>query len=105
MQMLRDYINWHETNHKFYPGYESDKANLLMKNRLSYVYAFGGFCFAGMVINPNMTSKSSFYLRKINCVIFALGFYAWGKKKTDQQLLHMMLKMNDYFPLEIKRAL
>jgi len=41
----------------------------------------------------------------MNVVLFSMIFYAWGRKKTEQHLLNMMLKMNDYFPLEVKRAL
>ncbi|CDW86813.1 UNKNOWN [Stylonychia lemnae] len=103
--MLRDYIKWHETHHRFYPGYEQDKQKLMLKSNLSYGYGFAGFCFGGMVINPNFTSKSSFYLRKINVVLWSVMFYAYGRKRTEQHLLNMMLKMNDYFPLEVKRAL
>ena len=58
-----------------------------------------------MVVNPNFTARHSFYLRKFNVVLFATVGYAWGRKKQDQVLWHMLLKMNDYFPLEVKRAL
>ena len=70
-----------------------------------WAWGFAGFAFAGTIINPNFTSKSSFYMRKFNVLTFSLIGYAWGRKKQDYQLLNMMLKMNDYFPLEIKRAL
>ena len=105
MKMLREYIQWHEKNHKFYDDYESDKTKLKILQSMKWGWAFTGFCFAGTIINPNFTSKSSFYLRKINLVLFGIIGYAWGRKKQDYQLLNMMLKMNDYFPLEIKRAL
>ena len=105
MKMLREYVNWHETNHRFYDGYDHDKKKLKFLSNMKWAWAFGGFCFAGIVINPNFTSMSSFYLRKINVVMFGVLFYAWGRKKQDYHLLNMMLKMNDYFPLEVKRAL
>jgi hypothetical protein len=44
-------------------------------------------------------------LRKISVLGFGLIGYAWGRKKQDFHLLNMLLKMHDYFPLEIKRAL
>ena len=72
---------------------------------MKYGWSLAGFCFGGIVINPNFTRRGSFYLRKFNVVLFALIGYAWGRKKQDQYLLNTMLKMNDYFPLEIKRAL
>lgn len=105
MQMMRDYLKWHETNHRFYDGYKEDKTYLHRRRMLSNLYGVGGVCFAAIIINPNFTSKTSFYLRKMNIVLFAYMFYAWGKKKEDQHLMHMLLKMNDYLPLEIKRAM
>lgn len=105
LKMVREYIRWHETNHRFYDSYESDKSKLRVLAGMKYAYAFGGFCFAGTILNPNFTAKSSFYLRKFNVVLWALIGYHWGRKKQDYHLLNMMLKMNDYFPLEIKRAL
>ena len=72
---------------------------------MKWLWAFGGFTFAATVVNPNFTARSSFYFRKINVVLFALVGYHWGRKKQDYHLLNMMLKMHDYFPLEIKRAL
>ena len=105
IKMLREYIQWHESNHRFYDGYESDKRKLHFLGAAKWGWAFGGFCFAGTIINPNFTAKSSFYMRKVNVVLWALIGYHWGRKKQDYQLLNMMLKMNDYFPLEIKRAL
>jgi len=27
-KLLRDYLNWHETNHHFYPSYPQDKQTL-----------------------------------------------------------------------------
>ena len=103
--MLREYINWHETTARFYEGYQSDKKKLHFFGLMKYAYAFGGFCFAGTIVNPNFTARNSFYMRKINLVLWASIGYAWGRKKQDYHLLNMMLKMHDYFPLEIKRAL
>ncbi len=105
MKMLKEYIHWHEQNHRFYDGYQSDKSKLHFLSAAKWAWAFGGFCFAGTIINPNFTSKSSFYMRKFNVLLFAGIFYAWGRKKEDYHMLNMMLKMHDYFPLEIKRAL
>ena len=105
IKMVRDYIRWHETNHRFYEGYDSDKAYLKFLGTTKYGWGAAGFVFAATVINPNFTSKSSFYMRKMNVVLWAMIGYHWGRKKQDFHLLNMMLKMNDYFPLEIKRAL
>ena len=104
-KMLREYIKWHEKNARFYDNYDYDKKKLHFLGSMKYAWAFGGFCFAGTIINPNFTSKSSFYMRKFNVILLATIGYAWGRKKQDFQLLNMMLKMHDYLPLEIKRAL
>ena len=105
IKMLRDYIKWHESNGRFYDNYNSDKTKLQFLGAMKYAWATSGLCFAATIINPNFTSKSSFYLRKFNVVLWAMIGYQWGLKKQDYHLLNMMLKMHDYFPLEIKRAL
>ena len=103
--MLRDYIKWHEQNGRFHDGYESDKTKLKFLGTTKWLWGFGGFCFAATIINPNFTAKGSFYMRKINVLLWSVIFYSWGRKKQDYHLLNMMLKMHDYFPLEIKRSL
>ena len=105
IKMVREYIQWHEKNGRFYDQYQADKTKLQVLGTMKWVGAFTGFCFAATIINPNFTAKSSFYMRKFNVLLWAGIFYAWGRKKQDYHLLNMMLKMNDYFPLEIKRAL
>lgn len=105
LKMLRNYIQWHEANGRFYDGYESDKSRLKVLSGMKWAYAGAGVVFAGTIINPNFTARTSFYLRKVNIVLWALIGYHWGRKKQDYQLLNMLLKMNDYFPLEIKRAM
>ena len=105
MKFLREYIQWQETNHHFHPTYKQDKQRLITYSYLKYAWGFAGFTFAGVVINPNYTSKNSFFFRKFNVVLWALIGYHWGRKKQEYETLNLMLKMNDYFPLEIKRAL
>ena len=106
LSQLKEYIRWQEKNGRFHDGYEYDKKKLHFFGAMKWFWAGTGVLFAGMVINPNFTSKHySFYLRKFNVVLFGLIGYHWGRKKQDQHLLNMMLKMHDYFPLEIKRAI
>ncbi len=105
IKLLQEYRIWHEKNGRFYDNYERDKKRLRIKRAEKYVWTAAGFCFGGIIINPNFTSKSSFYLRKFNVILFAMIGYHWGRKKEDFHLLNMMLKMHDYFPLEVKRAL
>ena len=103
--MMKDYLQYHEKNFRFYDDYEADKASLYRKRTLKWVYAFTGVLFAAAVVNPNFTSKRSFYLRKINCALWGSIFFAWGQKKEDYHTLNMSMRMNDYFPHEVKRAL
>ena len=38
---------------------------------MKYAWAFAGFTFAGVVINPNYISKNGFYVRKFNVLLWA----------------------------------
>ena len=44
-------------------------------------------------------------MRKISIFAFSIIGYNFGARYADDQTCMMMLKMNDYLPLEIKRAL
>ena len=44
-------------------------------------------------------------MRKISIVGFGLIGLAFAKRFQEDHIVMMMLRMNDYFPLEIKRAL
>ena len=106
MKMMREYVQWHEKNGRFYDNYDYDKKKLQVLSGLKWVWGLAGVGFAGIVVNPNFTSKfGAYYLRKISVVSFALIFYHFGRKKQDYHMLNMMLKMHDYFPLEVKRAM
>jgi len=61
--------------------------------------------FAGCVINPNFIRRRSYYAKKISIGVWGMVGFSLGKRYYDDQILLTMLKMNDYFPLEIKRAL
>jgi len=105
MKLMREYVQWHEQHARFYPGYEADKSKLWYLSWFKYGWASAGVAFAACIVNPNYVSKRGFYLRKFNVLLFGLIGYQWGRKKQDFHLLNMMLKMHDYFPHEVKRAL
>ena len=90
---------------KFHPQFDSDvsKAHFLANSR--YVYALGGALFALTVFNPNFTRRRSWYFRKLS--VFGFGVFGWnvGNKFYKDQLTYTYMRMNDYFPLEVKRAL
>ena len=69
---------------------------------LKWAWLALGVGFAGVIVNPNYTSKHSFYLRKFNIVLFGYIFYSFGRKKEEYFMLNMLLKMNDYLPMEVR---
>ena len=70
-----------------------------------WFWAATGFCFGAMIINPNFTHRHSYYLRRTWPVVMSAVGYQWGKKVETENLTCMMMRMNDYFPLEVKRTL
>ena len=77
-------------------------------NRLkftSYLGAIGGFTFAATVINPNFIKRRSWYMRKIAIAAWGSIGYNFGRRYYQDHITSTMLRMNDYFPLEVKRAL
>lgn len=104
LDMARDYVKWQSTNHRFHDNFDADKARYHRLNRGQYAWAGLGIAFAGMVINPNYTSSRAFYLRKLNVLFFAWAGWSWGRKLKDDHTTLTLLRMNDYFPVEVKRA-
>ena len=103
--MIREYIKWHEENHRFYDGYEKDRSTLNYYAYSRYFWAFVGFTFVGMVINPNYTGPKAFYMRKFNALFGAICGYSYGNRNYNNQMTYMNIRMLDYFPMEVKRAL
>ena len=65
----------------------------------------GGVAFAAVVINPNFTQRRSYYMRKIVPAMFGAVAYQWGYRCENVHMTNMLLQMNDYFPLEVRRAM
>ena len=61
--------------------------------------------FAATVFNPNFVKRRSWYMKKIAAVTWTLIGYNLANRYYQDEICFTMLKMNDYFPLEIKRAL
>ena len=72
---------------------------------MQYVGTMVGVAFAGTVWNPNFVKRRSYYMRKIAIGWWGLVGFNLGAKYFDDQITTTMLAMNDYFPLEVKRAL
>jgi len=67
--------------------------------------ALGGFAFAAIVINPNFTQRRSYYMRKIVPFMFGLVSYQWGYRNENLHMTNMLLQMNEYLPLEVRRCM
>ena len=50
---------------------------------MSCLYAMAGVAFAGIVFNPNFTSRNSWYLRKLTPIFFGAIGFQWGRKKES----------------------
>ena len=44
-------------------------------------------------------------MRKLNPILWGAIGLQWGVKKEGDHLTNMMLRMNDYFPFEVRRCL
>ena len=67
--------------------------------------ALAGAGFAAVVINPNFTQRRSYYVRKIVPLLTGTIAYQWGYRCENVHMTNMLLQMNDYFPLEVRRAM
>ena len=106
LRMLRNYVKQHQAmGNKFHPEFESDLNRLKMLKGVSYAGALGGFMFAATVINPNFIKRRSWYMRKIQLFAWGVVGYNLGHRYYTDQMTFTMLRMNDYFPVEVKRAL
>ena len=72
---------------------------------MPYVGALAGILFAGTVWNPNFVKRRSYYMRKFSIFGFGLIGFNLGVRYLEDHITCTMLRMNDYLPMEIKRAL
>ena len=61
--------------------------------------------FAAVIINPNFTQRRSYYMRKIIPFTFGLIGYQYGYRCENLHMTNMLLQMNDYLPIEVRRAM
>ena len=104
-KLMQEYIAWQRENNGFYEGFERDVTYYKTLCYGKWVLAASGVAFAAAVINPNFTRRRAFYLRKIIPFSFGVVFYQYGYKLQNTHLTSMLLKMNDYLPLEVRRTL
>ena len=104
--MLKNYVDWKVSNGGgFHPTFEQDRNRIWWLHKYQFIGAGVGVLFAGCVINPNFIRRRSYYAKKFSIGLWGLIGFSLAKKYYDDQMLFTMLKMNDYLPLEIKRAL
>ena len=72
---------------------------------MRWVLFGGGVLFGLTVFNPNFTARRSWYVRKMAPFVLGVVGYNLGQKFYADQVVMTYLRMNDYFPLEVKRAL
>lgn len=101
---LKDYLEWHFQNRPVYEGMQSDLSYLKFSSYMTLGYAALGVVFAGVIFNPNYTSRHSFYMRKLTPVFFGAIGYQWGKKKQADQVTSIMLRLHDYMPRPVRRT-
>ena len=102
---LTEYVQWHAQNHRFHDSFQADVNRQYRLRAYTYVYTAAGFCFGATIVNPNFTHRQSYYLRRAWPLVFAGIGFQWGRKLEGHNLLNSLLRMHDYLPLEIKRAM
>ena len=102
---LNEYIEWHKSTHRFHETYDSDMSKQKRLIIQKWAWASVGFCFGAIIINPNFTHRHSYYLRRTWPLVMSAVGYQWGKKVENENMTMTLMRMNDYFPLEVKRAL
>ena len=105
VRMLRSYNFWHLRHHHFHPEFSKDLQWISRLEICQYLGAFAGIMFAGTVWNPNYVKRRSWYMRKFAIVAWGSIGWMFFKRYHDDQVTNTMLKMYDYYPLEVKRAL
>ena len=102
---LREYLDWHRANHRFYDAFEGDLAKQKMLRYQTWAITFGSVAFAAMVINPNFTNRRSYYARKFIPFMFGVVGYQFGYRNENVHMTNMLLQMNEYLPLEVRRTM
>ena len=102
---LKEYINWHRINHRFYDEFESDLQWQKLYRYRTWALTLGGVAFAAVVINPNFTQRRSYYMRKIIPFMTGVVSYQWGYRLENMHMTNMLLQMNEYLPLEVRRCM
>ena len=104
-KLFAEYLQWHRTNHRFHDSFESDMARQKMMRYQTYAYVVGAIAFSAVVINPNFTQRRSYYVRKFIPLMSGIVAYQYGYRNENVHMTNMLLEMNEYFPLEVRRMM
>ena len=102
---LGEYLQWHRENHHFHDGFERDLATQKRMRFQTWGMTFVSVSFAATVINPNFTQRRSYYIRKIIPFMAGVIGYQYGYRNENFHMTSMLLKMNEYLPLEVRRTM
>ena len=65
----------------------------------------GATAFAAVFVNPNFTRRRSYYGRKLLPLAFGIVAYQYGYRVENVHMTNMLLHMNEYLPLEVRRTM
>ena len=102
---LREYLLWHKENHHFHADFESDVRRMKWLRWQTWIMSGSAVVFAAVFINPNFTQRRSYYMRKIVPFMSGLVAYQYGYRLENIAMTNMLLQMNEYLPLEVKRTM
>ena len=105
LTMLSNYLEWQIQNGRLNPQFHDDLKRLRGYQVVPYLSGACGVLFAGTVWNPNFVKRRSYYMRKFAIFGWGLLGFNLGVRYLEDHITCTMLRMNDYLPLEIKRAL
>ena len=102
---LKEWFAHQDSDLKFTNKFMWDKVALSHAKFGTWAWGGASAAFAATVINPNFTKRQSYYVRKFNIVVgFCVGAQ-WAIRNQNEAALIYQLKMWDYQPYEVRRAM
>ena len=77
-KLLAEWFTNARKANRLHPDFDADLNRIWWtKNVHKWIYVSMGVAFAGIIFNPNYTSRHSFYLRKFTPIFFGAIGYQW----------------------------
>merc|ERR1740117_101528 len=83
LKMLKNYKDWSLKTGNCSPTLENDIAWIQRYNLMKWAFFGLGAVFALTVVNPNFVKRRSWYLRKINVVVFGTIGYTYIQRYQE----------------------